>query len=129
MSDNKPGIPSKKTNVDEFIAELEAGTFKPKLAHILNTIAASQVTHGKANRKAKVNIELSLTNFGEGGQVLIASKLDYKALTPTGTKSESSVSESVFYVGRGGELTIERPKEEYNGQFQLVQQDKQTVMK
>lgn len=122
MSNNKSGVPHRKTDVDSFFTELEAGTFKPKLAHILNTIASSQVTHGKANRKAKVTIELTLTNFGEGGQVLISSKLDYKALTPTGTKSESSASDSVFYAGRGGELTIERPKEDYAGQFQLVQE-------
>jgi len=48
--------------------------------------------------------------------------VSFTALTKRGAKAETATNETPFYVGKGGVLTIEQPKEEYNGQFSLVQQ-------
>ncbi|URQ87697.1 hypothetical protein [Pseudoalteromonas sp. SCSIO 43088] len=111
-----------KTDVDAFFSELEAGAFKAKLQHMLSEVALGQVIHGGKNRKGKVNIELSFQQVGDNNQVMLSSKVSFTALTKRGAKAETATNETPFYVGKGGVLTIEQPKEEYNGQFSLVQQ-------
>ncbi len=109
-----------KTNVDNFMAELEAGTFKEKLAHMLSDVALGQVIHSSGNRKGKVNIEFSFHQVGDNNQVVISSKLSHITVTKRGNKSEQTTTETPMYVGKGGVLSIDPPKEEFNGQFNLT---------
>lgn len=111
---------SKKTNADDFLSELEAGNFKGKLEHMLSEVALGQVIHGSGNRKGKVSIELSFQQVGENNQVIVSSKVSFQSLTKRGAKAETATNETPFFVGKGGVLTIEQPKEEYSGQFGLV---------
>ena len=110
----------KKTNIDDFIGELEAGLFKEKLAHVLGEVALGTVINGNGTRKGKVTIELSLAAIGENSQVIIASKLSHVTLTKRGKKTEETTAETPMFVGKGGVLSIDQPKEEFSGQFGLV---------
>ncbi|WP_435234515.1 hypothetical protein ACR30L_12125 [Psychromonas sp. PT13] len=109
-----------KTNVDSFVSELEAGMFKEKLAHMLSDVALGQIIHNGGNRKGKVNIELSFSQVGDNNQVMIASKLSHITITKRGVKSEQTTTETPMYVGKGGMLSIDQPKEEFSGQFNLT---------
>ncbi len=108
------------TNVDNFISELEAGQFKEKLAHMLSDVALGTAIHGDKVRKGKVAIELSFQQVGENSQVIISSKLSHVTLTKRGKKSEETVTQTPMFVGKGGVLTVDQPKEEFTGQFGLV---------
>ncbi|MDN2661815.1 hypothetical protein OW492_00320 [Psychromonas sp. 14N.309.X.WAT.B.A12] len=109
-----------KTNIDNFIGELESGIFKEKLSHMLSDVALGQVIHSGGNRKGKVNIELTFSQVGDNNQVIIASKLSHTTITKRGMKSEQTTTETPMYVGKGGVLTIDQPKEELTGQFNLT---------
>jgi len=109
-----------KTNVDNFVGELEAGIFKEKLAHMLSDVALGQIIHSSGNRKGKVNIELTFSQVGDNNQVMISSKLSHVTVTKRGMKSEQTTTETPMYVGKGGVLSIDQPKEELSGQFNLT---------
>ena len=109
------------TNVGNFIGELEAGMFTEKLGHLISDVALGQVVHQSGNRKGKINIEFTFANVGDNNQVIISSKLSHVTLTKRGKKSEETVTETPMYVGKGGVVTIDPPKEEFTGQFHLQQ--------
>lgn len=108
-----------QTDVNDFIEELGAGVFKEKLAHILSEAALGTVHFGQGNKKGKVTIELTLQQIGENEQVIVSHKLSNSIPTKRGKKSEEDITETPFYVGKGGVLTINPPKEDNNGQFGL----------
>lgn len=108
-----------KTDVNAFISELEAGIFKEKLAHMLSDVALGQVVNNGGNRKGKVNVEFSFQQVGDNNQVMISSKLSHTTITKRGMKSEQTTLETPMFVAKGGQLTIDQPKEEFNGQFGL----------
>lgn len=110
-----------KTDVNEFIGELGAGAFAQKLAFILSEAALNQLAFGQGNKKSKINIEFSFQQMGDNEQVIISHKLSKSLPTKRGKKMEEDTTESVFFVGKGGVMTIEPPKEEETGQFNLKQ--------
>ncbi len=112
---------STKTNVEDFMGELGAGAFTQKLAHILSEAALNQVLHGQGNKKSKINIEFSFQQMGDNDQVIISHKLSKSLPTRRGKKMEEDTTETVFFVGKGGVMTIDPPKEEFDGQFTLEQ--------
>ena len=107
------------TDVVDFIDELGAGVFKEKLAHILSDVAQGVVLHGGKNKKGKVVIELTLQQVGDNEQVMIGHGLKHVTPTRRGKRSEEDVSHTSMFVGKGGEMTINPPKEDNNGQFSL----------
>lgn len=115
MSKNPAERP--KTDVQAFIDELGAGVFKERLAIMLTDSALASVVN---NKKAKVQVTIDISRLNDAGQVMITSKMKYDRPTKTGSISEDTVQQTVMYVGRGGVLTIEPPKEDLNGQFTLV---------
>lgn len=110
---------STKTDVNDFISELGAGAFTQKLSLILSEAALNQILHGQGNKKSKINIEFSFQQMGDNEQVIISHKLSKSLPTKRGKKGEEDTTESVFFVGKGGVMTIEPPKEEDCGQFNL----------
>ena len=112
---------SNTTDINDFVGELEAGVFKEKLAHMLSDVALGQVVHGGGNRKGKISVDLTFVRIGENNQVMISSKVSHTTLTKRGAKAETATNETPFFVGKGGVLSIEQPKEEFTGQFNLVQ--------
>lgn len=124
MSQNQ----STATNVDDFIGELNSGILKDQLAAILSETALATVLHGKGNKKGKVNIELTFAQIGENEQVVVSAKLSKSAPTARGKKYEENITDTSMFVGKGGRLTIDQPKEDNNGQFALNQQSEGVSM-
>lgn len=108
-----------QTNIDDFISEIGAGIFKEKLAHALSEAALGTVLHGNGTKKGKVSVEFTFKQIGENDQVVISHKLSHVTPTKRGKASEEDTTETPMFVGRGGVLTIDQPKEDHKGQFSL----------
>lgn len=108
------------TNVDDFIGELGAGVFKETLAAFLSKCALGTVLYSKGQKKGKVTVEFTIEQLGDNEQVKISHKLGHSTPTPRGKAGEEGTTETTFFVGKGGVLTVNPPKEENSGQFQLT---------
>lgn len=109
----------RETNVADFIGECNAGILTDKLALALSDAAMSQLNHGIGSKKAKVSIEFTFQQMGDNEQVIVSHKLTTSNPTKRGKKFEEDITDTVFFVGKGGQLTIDQPKEDDNGQFSL----------
>lgn len=117
---SKPNLNERHTNVQDFIASLGAGTVEKKLGMLLSMVAEGTVLHGAGKKTGKVTIDLTLQQVGVNSQVTVVSKVTHSTPTPHGKKSEDDTTMSVMHVGKGGKLTEEAPREDYDGQFSLV---------
>lgn len=113
----------RETNVADFIGECNAGTLMDKLALALSDAAMSQINHGIGSKKAKVSLEFTFQQMGDNEQVIVSHKLSTSNPTKRGKKFEEDVTDTAFFVGKGGQLTINQPQEDDNGQFSLNQED------
>jgi hypothetical protein len=105
-----------QTNVDNFISELGAGVLSEKLSHILSSVALGTVLHGQ-KKSGKVTLEFTFSQTdAESEQVKISHKIGHATPTKRGKKTEEDTTSTVFFVGKGGELTIDAPNEERTGQ-------------
>lgn len=109
-----------KTDVNDFIGELGAGVVAEQLGTLLSSCSLGTVHHGVGAKKGKITLELTISQMGENEQVVVSHKLLHKTPTKRGTQSEDMTAETMFYVGRGGQLTINPPKEDNNGQYSLA---------
>ena len=109
----------KPTEVTEFIDELGAGVFAQKLGAILSEAAGATILFGDKGKKATIGINLTMQRVGENDQVIVSHKLSKSIPTKRGKKGEEDLTETPFFVGKGGVLSINPPKEDAHGQFQL----------
>ncbi|MBZ3683997.1 hypothetical protein J1N41_22930 [Providencia rettgeri] len=96
----------RKTNIPEFLGELDAGVFENKVATVLNDVALGVINHAG---KGKVIIEMDISRMNnsiEEKRVLIQHKLKFTAPTPKGKRSEEDTTETPMYVNKGGKLSI-----------------------
>ncbi|MER1692083.1 hypothetical protein [Proteus mirabilis] len=96
----------RKTNVPDFLSELDAGVFENKVSVALNDAALGVLNNGG---KGKVIIELDierLSNSMEEKRVEITHKLKFTAPTLRGKRIEEDATKTPMYVGKGGKLTI-----------------------
>lgn len=114
-----------KTNVVDFIGELNAGILIEQLGIMLSEAGLATILHGKGTKKGKVDLGFTLTQIGDNEQVLVTVKLSKSVPTKRGKKSEENASDTPFFVGKGGKLTIDLPKNSITGQFDLQQQIEQ----
>ncbi len=117
-------MPIVSTNVDDFLGELSAGILKEKLGHILSKAAEGCTVHGK---KASVGMVFSMSPIGEDGQVIMSVKLSNTVPTKRGKSTEEDTTDTPMFVGKGGEITIDQPREEESGQFALADKKKQPL--
>lgn len=109
-----------KTDLESFLSECNAGIMQEKIAVALSDAALAQVNHGEGNKKAKVAVEFTFQRMGEQSQVIVSHKIMTKTPTKRGVKTEEDITETAFFVGKGGALSIEPPKEDSNGQFNMT---------
>lgn len=109
----------RETNVADFIGECNAGILNDKLALALSDAAMAQLNHGIGSKKAKVSLEFTFQQMGDNEQVIVSHKLSTSNPTKRGKKFEEDITDTAFFVGKGGQLTINQPKEDDNGQFAL----------
>lgn len=112
---------STQTKVVDFISELNAGMLVEKLGVLLSQAALGTILNN--NKKGKVGCEFTFTQIGENDQVIVTVKLTNSTPTKRGKTTEEDCTDTPFYVGRGGKLTIELPKQNFDGQFALDMQD------
>ncbi|MFU9003637.1 hypothetical protein [Proteus sp. TSJ240517] len=96
----------RKTNVPDFLSELDVGVFENKVSVALNDVALGVLNNGG---KGKVIIELDierLSNSMEEKRVEITHKLKFTAPTLRGKRTEEDATKTPMYVGKGGKLTI-----------------------
>lgn len=114
---------SNKTDVNEVIQALGAGVVMAQLETLLSSCASGVMHNGDGKKKGKITLELQLCKIGDSiSQMAIASKVSHVTPTGNGKKSEESTSETVMYVGKGGRITENPPKEEDSGQYRLDSQ-------
>lgn len=109
----------RRTNIVDFFGECNAGILAEKIAVALSDAAMAQINHGRGNMKAKLTIEFGFQQMGDNEQVIVSHKLASSLPTKRGKKTEEDITETAFFVGKGGQLTINQPTEEESGQFGL----------
>ena len=107
------------TDVDAMMSELGAGLLKAKLGVLLSDVALGTVLHGIGNNKGKLSLEFTFSRVGDNDQVIITHKISHSTPTGRGKRGEEYVTQTPFFVGKGGKLTIDAPREEEGGQFTL----------
>lgn len=91
-----------KTDVNEFVTDLECGTFEQKLGSVLSDVAAACSDYDK---KGEVTIKLKFRKISNA-QINITHELQYNRPTGKGTLRENTSSNTVFHVGKGGKMTL-----------------------
>lgn len=110
-----------KTNFSDFMSEQNAGITLEKIEHILSEAALATILHGVGSKKGKVTLDFSFQRVGDGDQVIVSTKINANIPTKRGKKSEEDTTDTPMFVGKGGEVTIDQPKENNDGQFALHQ--------
>lgn len=91
---------SHPTDVSRFFEDLDGGVLAERLGTILSHAAGAATNN--PTKKAKVSIELTVSNIGKGSQVGIIHKLAFKIPTEHGDQAETHTTETVMYVNQGG---------------------------
>jgi hypothetical protein len=107
------------TDVVEFLSECSAGTLIEKLSMSLSDAGLAQVYNDVGNKKAVVGLQFTFQQLGENDQVMISCKINKSIPTKRGKKAEEDTTDTVFFVGKGGKLSVLPPKEENSGQTLL----------
>lgn len=99
-----------KTNIHDFLGELDAGIFENKLAAALSEVALGVVTNDK---QGTVKLEFTLKKMdSDNPQVQIQHKLSYVKPTKRGKSSEEDTTATPMYVHKGGVLSVTPDKEQ-----------------
>lgn len=99
-----------KTNIYDFLGELDAGIFEQKLATALSDVALGVLNHDK---QGKVVLEFSLKKMdSDNPQVQIQHKLSYVKPTKRGKSSEEDTTATPMYVHKGGVLSVTPSKDQ-----------------
>ncbi|MGB5118839.1 MAG: hypothetical protein WBO26_18095 [Providencia rettgeri] len=92
----------RKTNVPDFLSELDAGTFQNKISAALNLVGGGVNKNGGTG---EIQIVFKITQFDEN-RVKVSHKLKFVTPTRRGKQSEEDTTETPMYVNKGGKLTI-----------------------
>lgn len=98
-----------KTDIHEFLGELDAGIFENKLAQALSDVALGVVTHDKAG-VVKVEFSIKKTD-SDNPAVQIQHKISYAKPTKRGKSTEEDTTATPMYVHKGGVLSVTPEKE------------------
>ena len=115
-----------KTNVSDFIGELNAGILIEQLGMVLSEVALGTTVNGNKSKKGSVDVKFTITPMNEG-QVIITTTLSKLVHTKNGQKTEKTSSDTPMFVGKGGALTINPPKVDESGQFNLQHQNENKI--
>lgn len=96
----------RKTNVPDFLGELDAGVFQNKISAALNDTALGVLNNG-GKGKVVITFDIDrLSNSVEEKRVSIKHQLKFVTPTPRGKVSEEDTTETPMFVGKGGKLTV-----------------------
>lgn len=89
------------TDVEEFIADLDGGVLREKIAYALSNVALAAVTTGK---EGNITLSLKIKQIKNLDQVSIAHKFTMTKPTNKGKSVEEDGAETSMYVHKGGKL-------------------------
>jgi hypothetical protein len=92
-----------KTDVREFLSDLDAGILEQKLSQALSDVAAAVIDH---NKEGTVILTLKMKRMGNSYQVMVDHKLNYVKPTSKGKVGEENTTQTLMHVGKGGKLSI-----------------------
>ena len=90
------------TNIEEFIADLDAGVFAQKMSRALSDVAGNVCDH---ERKGKVTIEFDIS-MTSSCQVKVTHTLKLTKPTKRGECTEKDTTQTVMHVNKGGRMTF-----------------------
>jgi hypothetical protein len=118
MSQQEKGnlnIEDRTTNFPKLLQELDGGV----IANVVG-LAASNVARAVSysDKQGNIKLDLKLKPMGTNNEMVeITCNITVKEPKPGhGTKSEDFQYTSIAFVGKGGKLTYDRPKEDVRGQ-------------
>lgn len=94
------------TDLNEFFDELNCGVTRQQLERALSDVALGVVTHGDKGKKGKVVLTFDMSRIGESTQVSLKHRLEYRAPTARGKRTEDVTTETPMHVGRNGKLSL-----------------------
>lgn len=93
----------KPTNLQEFVADLNGGTFLEQIETVLSHVALAVATTGKAG---EVAISFKMKPINNGNQLNITHQVKYVQPKDRGNLSEVDIADTAMYVNAGGEMTF-----------------------
>jgi len=108
MNDNVRGATPirQQTNLIDLLDELNAGVFRQQLEKAISDVALGVVTHGDKGKKGSVTVTFDMSRIGESNQVNLTHKLEYRAPTARGKRTEDVTAQTPLHVGRNGRLSM-----------------------
>ena len=117
-------VESSATDLEHFFSELGGGVFAEQLGLILSHAALKTCISNDKKKTGKINLEFNIKCINaDKFQVVISHKLASSVPTKNGKKMEEETTETHFFVGRNGKLSINQPQEDGGGQFGLITQE------
>ncbi|NAW60113.1 MULTISPECIES: hypothetical protein [unclassified Vibrio] len=108
-------LEDRTTNFPKLMQELDGGVISNVVGLALSNVARA-VSY--SDKQGNVKMDLKLKPMGTNNEMVeITVNMSVKEpKTGFGTKSEDFQYTSIAYVGKGGKLTYDRPKEDIHGQ-------------
>lgn len=108
MTDTPQATPINRnlTDLDSLFDELNAGVFRQQIERALSDVALGVVTHGDRGKKGKVVLTFDMARIGESNQVNLTHRLEYRAPTARGKRTEDVTTDTPLHVGRNGKLSL-----------------------
>lgn len=103
----KQGSAADEGAAEQFITDLEAGMFEQMLSVALRKVAAAVVSTGK---KGEVSATFTFEHIENTQQVEVKSALEFKRPTTRGSASDKDTGKTVFFVAKGGAMSIAQPR-------------------
>ena len=91
------------TDVQHFLADLDAGLFERKIGIALSDVAAGVVDH---DQQGEVTVKFKMKRVAGSGSVVVSHELSYKRPTAKGHQAEVNTTSTVMHVAKGGKMTI-----------------------
>ncbi|MBC5832284.1 MULTISPECIES: hypothetical protein [Vibrio] len=109
-------IEDRTTNFPKLMQELDGGVISNVVGLALSNVARA-VSY--SDKQGNVKIDLKLKPMGTNNEMVeITVNMSVKEpKTGFGTKNEDFQYTSIAFVGKGGKLTYDRPKEDIRGQL------------
>lgn len=89
----------KATDLNTFIADLDAGTVKDMLERLLSDVSSGSLNSGKVG---EITLKLKLKPIPKTHQVMVSHDVSYSLPHSTGVQKDNSTIETPFYVTEKG---------------------------
>lgn len=111
-------VEERTTNFPKLMQELDGGVIANVLGLALSNVARA-VSY--SDKQGQVKLDVKLKPMGTNNEMaeLVCSISVKEPKSSYGTKSEDFQYSSVAFIGKGGKLTYDRPKEDVQGQLNI----------